>query len=221
MSDVSYKQLREVDVTGFVEKKNGLSYLSWAWAVDQLLMRDPAATWEYRWDNGVPYSVIGQTAMVFCTVNAFGVSRTAQLPVMNHKNQAIPLPITSFELNTAMQRVLAKAISMHGIGMFLYVGEDLPPSEEKDAAAEAARQERVAALTEKMKACKTTDELGEVWNKLTVEEKHWMTALKEALKATLTSAPSSGSKTEKVSSLRPRSAKPSDSSDHGNGATAA
>lgn len=221
MSELSYKQLREVDVTSHVEKKNGLSYLSWAWAVDQLLLRDNTATWEYRWDNGAPYVVIGQTAMVFCTVTAFGVSRTAQLPVMNHKNQAIPLPITSFELNTSMQRCLAKAISMHGLGMFLYSGEDLPPSDIKDEEAEKARQARVAELTAKMKGCKSIDELGELWNTLSIEEKQWLTPLKEALKGTLTSAPSGGSKTEKVSSLRPRSGKPSDSSAVGSAPTAA
>lgn len=221
MSELSYKQLREVDVTSHVEKKNGLSYLSWAWAVDQLLLRDNTATWEYRWDNGAPYVAIGQTAMVFCTVTAFGVSRTAQLPVMNHKNQPIPLPITSFELNTAMQRCLAKAISMHGLGMFLYSGEDLPPSDIKDEEAEKARQARVAELTEKFKAAKTLDELAALWTGLKGEEQQWMAALKDARKATLTSAPSNGSKTAKANSPRAVSEKPSDSSAVGNAATAA
>jgi hypothetical protein len=62
--------------------------------------------------------------MVFCTVNAFGKSMTAQLPVMDYRNKAIPNP-DAFAVNTAMQRCLAKAIALHGLGLSLYVGEDL------------------------------------------------------------------------------------------------
>ena len=219
MSETTYKQLREVDVTPFVEKKNGLSYLSWAWAVDQLLLRDNAANWEYRWDNGLPFTKVGDTAMVFCTVNAFGVSRTAQLPVMNHRNQPIPSP-NSFELNTAMQRCLAKAISMHGLGMHLYIGEDLPPSDIKDEEAEKVRQARVAELAEMFKAANTLEELATKWGSLTGEEQKWMEALKDARKATLSNAQPSGSKPGKGGSPAPRSGKPSASSGVGNAASA-
>ena len=114
-----YMELRNVDVSDKVEKKNGLSYLSWAWAVDTLLQRDPQATWSY----GQPV-MFGETVMVFCTVNAFGKSMTAQLPVMDYRNKAIPNP-DAFAVNTAMQRCLAKAIALHGLGLSLYVGEDL------------------------------------------------------------------------------------------------
>jgi hypothetical protein len=63
--------------------------------------------------------------MVFCAVTAFGKTMTAQLPVMDHKNKAIPNP-DAFEVNKAMQRCLAKAIALHGIGLYIYAGEDLP-----------------------------------------------------------------------------------------------
>ncbi|CAM8361925.1 Single-strand annealing protein SAK3 [Candidatus Methylopumilus planktonicus] len=63
--------------------------------------------------------------MVFCKVTAFGKSRIAQLPVMDFRNQAIPNP-NAYQVNTAMQRCLAKAISLHGIGLYIYAGEDLP-----------------------------------------------------------------------------------------------
>jgi hypothetical protein len=112
-------ELRAVDVSDKVEKKNGLSYLSWAWAVDTLLQKDPTATWSY----GQPV-MFGETVMVFCTVNAFGKSMTAQLPVMDYRNKAIPNP-DAFSVNTAMQRALTKAIALHGLGLSLYVGEDL------------------------------------------------------------------------------------------------
>lgn len=125
MSEISkFSELRKIDVSGIVEKKMGLSYLSWAWAVDTLLLNDPAATWEYkepvRWND---------TVMVFCTVKAFGVERTAQLPVMDHRNKAVPNP-DAFQVNTAMQRCLAKAIALHGIGLYIYAGEDVPKDTE-------------------------------------------------------------------------------------------
>jgi len=117
---MNYAEIRKINVNDHIEKKNGLSYLSWAWAVDQLLMLDPQATWEY----GEPKQ-FGETVMVFCTVTAFGKSMTAQLPVMDYRNKAIPNP-DAFAVNTAMQRCLAKAIALHGLGLYIYAGEDLP-----------------------------------------------------------------------------------------------
>ena len=67
----------------------------------------------------------GDTLMVFCTVEAFGKKMTAQLPVMNNQNKAMPNP-DSFAVNTAMQRCLAKAIALHGLGLYIYAGEDIP-----------------------------------------------------------------------------------------------
>ena len=141
---MKYAELRKVDVSKYVEKKNGLTYLSWAWAVDQLLLQDPAASWEYAEPR-----MFGSTMMVFCTVNAFGVSRTAQLPVMNHRNQAVENP-DSFQVNTAMQRCLAKAIALHGLGLYIYNGEDLPPlsEEELQRLAEEKKALENATLTE-------------------------------------------------------------------------
>jgi len=121
---MNYLELRKVNVNDHIERKNGLSYISWSWAVDQLLQLDSEATWSY----GEPVR-FGETLMVFCTVNAFGKARTAQLPVMNFRNQAIPNP-DAMAVNTAMQRCLAKAIALHGIGLYIYAGEDLPEGED-------------------------------------------------------------------------------------------
>ena len=115
-----YKDLRQINVSQHIEKKNGLSYLSWSWALDQLLQLDDSATWEY-----LEPKRFGDSMMVFCKVTAFGKSRTAQLPVMDFRNQAIPNP-NAYQVNTAMQRCFAKAISLHGIGLYIYAGEDLP-----------------------------------------------------------------------------------------------
>lgn len=120
MTENNFVRLAQINVGDKIEKKNGLSYLSWAWAVDQLMRADPTANWSY----GEP-SLYGETMMVHCSVTAFGKPMTAHLPVMNYKNQPIPKP-NAFEVNTAMQRCLVKAIALHGLGLYIYAGEDLP-----------------------------------------------------------------------------------------------
>ncbi len=131
--ETNYAKLRAIDVSGRIEKKNGLSYLSWAWAVDQLLLQDASATWDYK--DPVRF---GDTLMVFCTVTAFGKPMTAQLPVMDHRNKAIANP-DAFAVNTAMQRALVKAIALHGIGLYVYAGEDLPDNATKPEGDVAAK----------------------------------------------------------------------------------
>jgi hypothetical protein len=123
----TFKELSKINVNAHTEKKNGLTYLSWAWAVSQLLEQDPAATWSY----GEPVK-FGDTLMVFCTVTAFGKSMTSQLPVIDFRNKAIPNP-DAMAVNTAMQRCLAKAIALHGIGLYIYAGEDLPEEDKVQA----------------------------------------------------------------------------------------
>ena len=118
----NYETLASLNVNDKVEKKQKFSYLSWAWAVDKLMRCDPSANWKYE----QPLTLPDGTMMVFCTVTAFGVPRTMQLPVLNHSNKPIPNP-NSFDVNTAMQRCLVKAIALHGLGLYLYAGEDLPP----------------------------------------------------------------------------------------------
>ena len=120
----NYATLRAVSVNEHTEKKGNLTYLSWAWAVDTLLQQDPLATWDYK--EPVKF---GDTMMVFCTVTAFGKPMTAQLPVMDYKNKAISNP-DSMAVNTAMQRCLAKAIALHGLGLYIYAGEDTAFGEE-------------------------------------------------------------------------------------------
>jgi len=117
---MKYEEIAQINVNARIEKKGNLSYLSWVWALDQLMRMDENATWTY----GEP-RVWGSTVMVFCTVTAFGRSRTAQLPVMDNRNKAISNP-DAFAVNTAMQRCLAKAIALHGLGLYIYAGEDLP-----------------------------------------------------------------------------------------------
>ena len=150
---MSYLELRKINVNEHTEKKGKFTYLSWAWAVDQLLQADPMATWDYQ----APMQ-FGDTLMVFCSVSAFGKTMTAQLPVLNAQNKAIANP-DSFAVNTAMQRCLAKAIALHGIGLYIYAGEDIPDEPTPDLG------ELAQYWTGNIKLCKTIDELKDVYSK--------------------------------------------------------
>jgi Protein of unknown function (DUF1071) len=161
----TYLKFASINVNDKTEKKQNLTYLSWAWAVDQLLRVDPNATWEYE----EPKIFGNATMMVFCTVNACGKSMTAQLPVMNHKNQPIPEP-DAFQVNTAMQRCLAKAIALHGLGLYIYAGEDLPYEEEKPAPPEIkpiATAQEIQAAKDKLVDCESVEELRKVYGEFT------------------------------------------------------
>jgi len=127
----TYNEIRKINVNEHTDKKGKFTYLSWAWAVDQLLQLDPAATWDYQ----APMQ-FGDTLMVFCSVTAFGKTMTSQLPVLNHQNKAISNP-NAMDVNTAMQRCLAKAIALHGLGLYIYAGEDVPDEEPVDLTKEA------------------------------------------------------------------------------------
>lgn len=120
----TFAEIRAINVNQYVEKKGKFSYLSWAWAVDQILQLDPTATWDYK----EPTNYSDGTMMVYCTVTAFNKSMTAQLPVMDNYNKPIPNP-SAMQVNTAMQRCLAKSIALHGLGLYIYQGEDLPDVE--------------------------------------------------------------------------------------------
>lgn len=120
----NFEILAKIDVSKHIEKKNGLSYLSWAWAVDQLMRVDPAASWEFH----APMMYGNETMMVSCTVTAFGKPMKMFLPVMDYRNKAISNP-DAFAINTAMMRCLVKCIALHGLGLYIYAGEDLPLDE--------------------------------------------------------------------------------------------
>jgi len=123
----TYNEIRKINVNEHTEKKGKFTYLSWAWAVDQLLQLDPTATWSY----GQPSVFPDGTMMVFCEVKAFGKAMTSMLPVLNHQNKAIANP-SAMDVNTAMQRCLVKAIALHGLGLYIYAGEDLPDEDPVD-----------------------------------------------------------------------------------------
>lgn len=123
-----FEALNAVNVNGKVEKKNGLSYLSWAWAWGELKKRHPDAVYTiYENRDGLFYHTDGSTCWVKTGVTVDGIEHIEYLPVMDFKNKSIPVAnVTSFDVNKAIQRSLTKAVARHGLGLYIYAGEDLP-----------------------------------------------------------------------------------------------
>jgi hypothetical protein len=123
-----FTELNTVDCSDKIEKKNGLSYLSWAYAWGELKKRFPDAIYTvYENPDGWNYFSDGRTAWVKTGVTVNGIEHIEYLPIMDFKNKSIPLGnITSFEVNKAIQRSLTKAVARHGLGLYIYAGEDLP-----------------------------------------------------------------------------------------------
>ena len=119
------------NVNEHTEKKGNLTYLSWAWAWAEALKADPDASYKIEMFDDKCFMDINGTAMVFVTVTMFGKPMTCQLPVMDYKNKAIPNP-DAFAVNTAIMRCMTKALSLHGLGLYIYAGEDLPEGEGSD-----------------------------------------------------------------------------------------
>lgn len=122
----AFEKLYNVNVSDHVEKKNGLSYLSWAWAWAEVKKAYPEATYTiYENKDGWNYHTDGKTAWVKTGVTIEGLEHIEYLPVMDYRNKSIPLErITSFDVNTAIQRSITKACGRHGLALFLYAGED-------------------------------------------------------------------------------------------------
>lgn len=179
--------LLKINTSGKVEKKNGLSYLSWAWAWSEVLCADPTANFKVEMfphgDDLLPYMSMGDSHMVWVTVTIFGKAVTCQLPVLDYRNKCIPKP-NAFDINTSIMRCLTKAIAFHGLGLNIYAGEDLPmlsdeaaPSPEPQPAKAAPEPVKPAVseqdnanaqlfsdgMHEYMKMCRTDKELRSYW----------------------------------------------------------
>ena len=128
-----FQNLNEKNVNEFTQKKGNFTYLSWAWAVRELLKVAPNATWvvhefEEWHEHGSskqPYMKTNAGYFVQVTVTVNMVDRTQVHPVLDNRNQTIDEP-NAFQINTSIQRCLAKAIALHGLGLYIYAGEDLP-----------------------------------------------------------------------------------------------
>lgn len=140
MAESIFNQLNKINVNDKVEKKNGLTYLAWAYAWGEVKKLYPLATYtiyERETEHGlVNYFTDGRTCWVKTGVTIEGLEHIEQLPVMDYKNSSIPLEkVTSFDVNKSIQRSLTKAVARHGLGLYIYAGEDLP-EEQKQIATE-------------------------------------------------------------------------------------
>lgn len=167
-----FQEMYSKDVNSKVEKKNGLSYLSWAYAWAEILKIDEDASYEIHEDaqgNAFFASQLGIDCKVSVTVH--GKTRTMRLPVMDGANKAMKMEsytyktkygekvveaATSFDVNKTIMRCLVKAIAMHGLGLYIYAGEDLP--EETGESVVTPKQEVKATKVEVKKEAPSTPE---------------------------------------------------------------
>lgn len=144
---VDFKSLYNINVNENVEKKNGLSYLSWAWAWAEFMKQYPQAEYEIVKFNGLPYAYDPNTGyMVYTKVTVDVQTREMWLPVMDSANKAMkaePYTVTNkwgkettveaatmFDINKTIMRCLVKNLAMFGLGLYIYAGEDLPEEEQ-------------------------------------------------------------------------------------------
>ena len=166
-----FATLNAINVNEHVEKKDTgkvqLSYLSWAWAWAKVKENYPDASYTiYENKDGWNYHTDGKTCWVKTGVTINGMEHIEYLPVMDNRNRSIPADsVTSFDVNKAIQRSLTKAAARHGLGLYIYAGEDLPEEDAKQAK-EAASADLPKAI-EEAKACKSRDEINAVWSKWT------------------------------------------------------
>jgi len=160
MNQEQVLMLLNKNVNEHTEKKANLTYLSWAWAWAEALKADPKATYRVEMFGDKPscYMDINGTAMVFVTVTMFGKPMTCQLPVMDYRNKAIPNP-DAFAINTAIMRCMTKALSLHGLGLYIYAGEDLPEGESESDVNVGLMIDHLAAI----EAASTLEELKNVY----------------------------------------------------------
>jgi hypothetical protein len=139
-------ELLKINVSAHTEKKGQLTYLSWAWAWAEVLKIDPAASWNVIEYAGLPCMILPDgSAMVRVYVTIKGDTKSCVLPVMDNRNNAIKNP-DARKISDAIMRCLAKAVAMHGLGLYIYAGEDLPEAAPDPEAAK--REEREAELRE-------------------------------------------------------------------------
>lgn len=184
-----FATLNAINVNEHVEKKDTgkvqLSYLSWAWAWAKVKENYPEASYTiYENKDGWNYHTDGKTCWVKTGVTINGMEHIEYLPVMDNRNRSIPAEsVTSFDVNKAIQRSLTKAAARHGLGLYIYAGEDLPEEETKQVK-EAAADDLPTAIKE-MKACKSRDEINAVWSKWSNKHVEYSNESHEFYKATV------------------------------------
>lgn len=181
MPDKNYFiELYEEDVSAYVEKKNGLNYIAWAMAWKGIKEKHPQATYTiYENQDGWNYFTDGRTCWVKTGVTIDGLEHIEYLPVMDYRNKAIPLErVTSFDVNTAIQRSLTKACARHGYGLKVYAGEDVDAAtkEAQGPMTDDQREELVSLGVDLEQLCayfkvKTCDDITESMARIAIDAK--------------------------------------------------
>lgn len=159
-----FETLNAINVNGKTEKKNGLTYLSWAWAWAEVKKAYPDAQYKiYEREDGCIYWTDGRTCWVKTGVTIGGQEHIEYLPIMDYRNAAIPADkVTSTDANKAIQRSLTKACARHGLGLYIYAGEDLPEPEKTPAQEQTAEQTAEQYAEEADKYTKARSELSKL-----------------------------------------------------------
>lgn len=135
-----FEKLNNINVNDKTEDRSGLTYLAWAWAWGELKKEYPLSYYTiYENANGLFYHTDGKTCWVKTGVTVvdgeWKLEHVEYLPVMDYRNKSIPADnVTSFDVNKAIQRSLTKAVARHGLGLYIYAGEDLPEVERAEEA---------------------------------------------------------------------------------------
>jgi hypothetical protein len=183
-----FETLNAINVNGRTETKNGLTYLSWAWAWATAKENYPEATYTiYEDADGVFYHRDHNSAWVKTGVTIEGIEHIEYLPVMDFRNNSIELvKIKSTDVNKAIQRSLTKALARHGLGLYVYAGEDLPSSEKEQPKVESKKTTTVEVkgipddkMMDMLKYVAENKELGLKQLVANIEQKYHVTKTQE------------------------------------------
>lgn len=158
-----FETLNDINVNEHVEKKNGLAYLPWAWAWQEIKKKYPDAFYTiYENAQGLFYHTDGRTAWVKTGVTIKGQEHIEYLPVMDHRNRSIPADaLTSCDVNKTIQRSLTKACARHGLGLYIYAGEDIP--EEERVAQRSARNATESRAVAEIRGAETIEAVSAIY----------------------------------------------------------
>ena len=138
-----FETLNAINVNERIEKKGQLTYLSWSFAWSEVKKAYPLTTYKvYENVNGLNYHTDNMSARVKVSVTIEEIEHIEYLPIMDFRNKSIQLPsLTSMDVNKAIQRALTKAIARHGLGLYIYAGEDLPEADKPTLITDKQHQE--------------------------------------------------------------------------------
>ena len=146
MTDSVFKKLKEIDISTMVKQKGNFWYMPWSNAVREVLKNFPDAEWEFTSYDGLPYLKTEVGYFVEFSFTIESKTRKQMMPVLDFKNQTNKSP-TAADINKAQMRALAKAIALHGLGLELWAGEDLVPTEGDQAnQVEMPTEEQIKSL---------------------------------------------------------------------------